>query len=510
MKRGLLLGALVASLSYMGCEPTENRPRCSEANPCEVIPPPGQDGGTGEADGGAGETDGGTDGGTGETDGGTDGGTGETDGGSDGGTGETDAGTPEPTGPRSEWPTEELKNYSTSYSIPRGIKGVGIDDGHNIWVLETQRYGVLTSEKNSVTWVSGIGQLSSPELSYGATVICGGAPGKAYVGFAADDNMAGERTDINDPEFQKGDVDLVKLNEDGTISLQVHLWETTTRHGVVSGIRNSNSPYHDEDRTVLSCVKAYRGASKGEVFIGTNHGVTRIDGEIYNSHIHPRWMDKSGCADPTAPTCVGSQRAGYTYGLGIAQDGDVLIANDWHIGRVTPTLELKYWDQQDMRTGTYNVDRTPFRFDTFVPEVNSQAEFDFWRGIAETPEELTWNGRKARYMYLGNIRPDGFTNPYGLYRLLVTERTDRYLMEIVETVKVDFPHMVSALTVTDDGSMFIGTPTDGLYRMGPDKVISKVPGVTGSNVKQIVYDPTASPSMLLVLTNDALWVLRGH
>jgi hypothetical protein len=94
--------------------------------------------------------------------------------------------------------------------------------------------------------------------------------------------------------------------------------------------------------------------------------------------------------------------------------------------------------------------------------------------------------------------------------MTVATRPDTYMMDVFDTQKVDFPHPVNALAATDDGSLFIGTLDSGLWRMAPDQTITRVSGVSGSRVKQIVYHPSASPSMLLVLTDSALWVLRGH
>jgi hypothetical protein len=154
------------------------------------------------------------------------------------------------------------------------------------------------------------------------------------------------------------------------------------------GLRNTNAWRFDEDRSVFSCTKVYKGGAKGEVIIGTNHGVTRIDGDTFNSHVHPVWFEN------------GSQRAGYTYALGIAQDGDVLIGNDWMYGRLTPLEDLETWDENG------SDDPTPFRVIDHLEMVNSLPEFDFWRGIAETTEVVTApTGQPARYMYLGNIRP---------------------------------------------------------------------------------------------------------
>jgi hypothetical protein len=45
--------------------------------------------------------------------------------------------------------------------------------------------------------------------------------------------------------------------------------------------------------------------------------------------------------------------------------------------------------------------------------------------------------------------------------------------------------------------------------MEPDGTLARVDSVPGRNVIQLVYDPTVEPSMLLVLTNAGLTVLRG-
>ncbi|HYO67544.1 MAG TPA: hypothetical protein VEU33_15820, partial [Archangium sp.] len=69
---------------------------------------------------------------------------------------------------------------------------------------------------------------------------------------------------------------------------------------------------------------------------------------------------------------------------------------------------------------------------------------------------------------------------------------------------------IKALAATDDGSLFIGTEGFGLWRMEGQKGLSHVEGVDGVVVKQLLYDPTVTPAMLYVLTNEGLTVIRGH
>jgi hypothetical protein len=50
----------------------------------------------------------------------------------------------------------------------------------------------------------------------------------------------------------------------------------------------------------------------------------------------------------------------------------------------------------------------------------------------------------------------------------------------------------------------------GLWRLEADGVtLKRVPQMSGQRVLQLVYEPTVTPSMLLVLTDLGLTVLRG-
>jgi hypothetical protein len=69
---------------------------------------------------------------------------------------------------------------------------------------------------------------------------------------------------------------------------------------------------------------------------------------------------------------------------------------------------------------------------------------------------------------------------------------------------------INALAATDDGSLFIGTDGGGLWRMDANKQLTRFTDVPGSNVQQLVYDPTVKPGTLLVLVDGVLWMVRGH
>ncbi len=420
---------------------------------------------------------------------------------SDGGTEPTPAGGTNPGGP-GPWPTDAVLNYSATYGVG-APQSVGVDDAYNIWLLKGDQIGVLRPGDTQPTWTRGVGQaaggFSVQGKAMASSVICGGAAGRAYVGYITYALPNPEIADPSNPEYQKGDMDLVQVNADGTVSLETHLGRTTSNSGHNAlGIRNTNNWWYDEDRGVLACTKVMRGMNRGDVFIGTNHGVTRIRGDMYNSHIHPIWYYRNGGWDPTcgAQGSGCSQRAGETYAVSISKRGEVLIGNDWMLGIAIPTPNLADWDRSNL---------TPFQMASHVPELNSMEAFDYWRGFAHMgpgPSMRIGNqDRQTEIYYLGS-------KDFGLWKLTAARRVDSNRYDPF-FARVNAPsNNVTALQDTDSGVIFVGTGA-GLYRMDAAESFTHVPQVPGA-VKQLVYDPTVTPSMLYVLTSNGLWVLRGH
>lgn len=419
-----------------------------------------------------------------------------------------DAGTPPDAGPPPQagpgpWPDEPVVNYSQRYNLGR-VRSVGVDDAYNIWLLDGERIGVLRPGDTQPRWVSNIGQASQgfgpDKLALNSTVICGGSAGRAYVGYLADtlpsafiyspDGRSFPAYDDPDPsrfdpamyaEYQKGDMDAVRLTADGSIQLEEHLQRSARPNGPQDvGIRNTNDHHFDEDRSVLTCTKVMRGPFKGEVYIGTNHGVTRIRGLVYNSHRHPVWfrydVDERGRERRT-------QMTGLSYALGIGQNGEVLIGNDWNLGVVVPSADLAWWDDTDQ---TVN----PERLNSYLPEVNSLEEMDYWRGVQQTKDGSFYAASKS----------------LGLWKFTIRDRTEAHAVKI-PGLPTD---ALLSLAATDDGSLFIGTAGSGLWRLDAQQQLTQVQGVAGSTVKELTYDPTVTPAMLYVLTDAGLTVIRGN
>jgi hypothetical protein len=426
--------------------------------------------------------------------------------GPDGGSGPPDGGSGAPDGGSGServegpWPNEPVLNYSQRYGLGR-VRSVGVDDAYNLWLLDEERIGVLRPGDEAPRWTTGVGQAAegfgADKRALGSTVICGGSAGRAYVGYSTyelelpfihgPEGRSFPRYDDPDPsrfdpvryqEYQKGDLDVVRLEPDSQVVLEEHLRRSARGNGPQDiGIRNTNDHHFDEDRSVLSCVRVMRGRHKGDLYIGTNHGVTRIQGLVYNSHRHPVWFR-------IRPDGGRTQMAGYTYALGIARDGDVLIGNDWMLGIVTPSEQLADWDRVDESLNPTKV------ASAHVPELNGLEDKDYWRGFQQTTD--------GRY-YLAS-------RDEGLWELRIHTRH-----EVHGTKRTGLPtDSLTALAATDDGSLFIGTRGFGLWRLDAEQRLSRVPGVEGPAVEQLVYDPTVKPAMLYVLTNTGLTVLRGH
>jgi len=260
-------------------------------------------------------------------------------------------------------------------------------------------------------------------------------------------------------------------------------------------------------------MRVFRGPAAGDVFFGNNHGVTRARATnceatwdanprhrgyrtCYDDHRHPAWYmnsqthewvpDEGACSFNGGSTQC-SLMVGYNYALGVANNGDILTANEWKFGitLITPDPTLEQWRQ---------FGEQPWRLEWFVPDLNSMESFDNWRGFTQTKDGLFYLGSKD----------------FGLWQMATTLRSDGIRYQPVFARVADAPSgSISALVGTDDGSLYVGTNGSGLWRMKPDKTFERVSGVSGGTVRELSYDPRTTPSTLYVVTSDGLFVLRG-
>ena len=355
------------------------------------------------------------------------------------------------------WPTQPLTHFSSVYGLGDDLLAVGSDEGHNLWLLDgSHRLGVLPAGATAPTWTRGLGQAGR---GFTASAVCGGASGQAYVGYlAAEPNPTFRAQPFRLDEPSEGDVDVVAL-ESGGIGLTRHL-----------SLFNSNDHHYNEVSAILTCARVVRGPSRGDVYVGSNHAVTRIRGLDYSDHRHPVWSDQ------------GSLRVGYHRAVAIGQEGQVLIGNDWKVALLAPPPALEGW---------IDYQANPWKLDTYVPQLNSLEAFDHWEAAAQTREGTFYFASRDDGLWslpanYGSPSTTAFTKVSGLPTGALT-----------------------ALAATDDGALFIGTQSSGLWRRERDGRLARVNDVTGDQVRQLVYDPSVEPPLLLVLTNAGLFGLRG-
>lgn len=392
------------------------------------------------------------------------------------------------------WPTDAVLDYSAAYGFGAGIQSVGVDEGLNLWLLRGAEIGVLRPGDTSPRWTLGVGQAAAgfgrDKKALGSTVICGGEAGRAYVGYhtyelqrEVPDKPHAYIPAPGEPhysasrfaEYQKGDLDVVRMEEDGKVVLEEHLWRSVGVSGGKQelGVRNTNDFHYDEDRSVLTCQRVMRGRDRGDVYIGTNHGVTLIRGLVYNSHRHAAWYAEGE-----------SLQAGFNWGLGIGPDGEVLVANDWMVGILEPNGVLEDFDKERTWEGP-----VPWRYKGHNAQLNSLEEFDHWRAIARTRKGVVWLGSRD----------------FGLWRMDVKNRSTASYTRMTALPS----RHVSALAATDGGEVYVGTDGEGLWRIEADgQTLAPVDEVKGEKVLQLVYDPSVAPAMLYVLTDAGLTVLR--
>lgn len=412
-----------------------------------------------------------------------------------------DAGTPvaPDAGP---WPVDPVRDYTTSFNVGTP-QSASFDEALNLWLLDGNRIGILRPGDSAPTWTTGIGQAKNgfglDTLATGSTVICGGEAGRAYVGYATpelqktDPNVQrayipwpGEPyyTEAKFNEYFKGDMDAVRASPDGTVTLEEHLWRTVGASNANRqvGIHNTNDYHWEEDRSVRACERVTRGPHRGDIYITTNHGVTMIKGLTYNSHRHPGWYKTYTLADGTTAQAL---QCTDMRGLGISFDGDVLVANEQMVGGLTMNGVLADWDRENTFNGP-----VPWRFKFHNSALNDIESWDHWRAIQQA---------KSGKYYLGSLE-------YGLWELTVVNRSTGSWKKFDALGS----NRITALRATDDGAVYVGTENAGLWRLEPDGVtIAKVTTVPGTRVRQIGYEPTVTPTMVLVVTDAGVTVLRG-
>jgi hypothetical protein len=262
--------------------------------------------------------------------------------------------------PTSPWPVENRMFGAADGIAESTVVGFSTDESQNRWVATPQalyllrpgetrfrRYDAsagLHLQSNPVvycdTWAPDHAcPILGGAVDPGITEITGGGPNEVFVGYAGNSDGTQE---FDDPNRHTGKLDRVRLNGDGTLSVD--------RIDFVAGA--TVQFWHD--RTVERLVYDHVHHPH-ELYVGTNHGVTRIlpdryraprPGEWFNDvnkeymadHLHPRVCYHAACTADES-----NQRMGDWRGLAQAADGDLWVAGRWTAGKIRWTQNTIDW-----------------------------------------------------------------------------------------------------------------------------------------------------------------------
>ncbi|GAC1343493.1 MAG: hypothetical protein NVS2B9_10760 [Myxococcales bacterium] len=260
----------------------------------------------------------------------------------------------------SPWPVENRQFGAAEGILEDTVVGFSTDESQNRWVATHQalyllrpgetrfrRYDAragLHLQTNPVRYCDDWAPDRACPLYGGAadpgiTEITGGGPNEVFVGYAGNTDGTQE---FDDPNRHSGKLDRVRLKGDGTLSVD--------RIDLVSGV--SVQFWHD--RTVERLVYDHVRHAH-ELYVGTNHGVTRLlpdryraprPGEWFNDvnkeymadHLHPRVCYHAACTADES-----NQRIGDWRGIALSPDGDLWVAGKWTAGKIRWTANPIDW-----------------------------------------------------------------------------------------------------------------------------------------------------------------------
>jgi hypothetical protein len=385
------------------------------------------------------------------------------------------------------------------------VLGVGVDEGANVWTVDGNAIWVLPPG-GSWKRFTGVGQLARGER---ALTVCGGEAGKAYVGFWADELP--EPLHSTFEQRQEGDVDRVALDDAGDLSLEFH-HEFHNNNGITpDGVVKRTT--FDETRGILSCVRVNDGPFQGEVYFGSNHGLTRVRGDDYGDHRHPNFDYPSCSVAPPGYECDEIPEAiGYVWGLGISNAGGVLMAAEWMFAEVRPNDPRQDHDLVRWTLNTHPwtfVGPPPFPLPGRIAPAWAPPWYARWplrfaeparnRAITQTPDGRYWVASERHGLVWFTVNAARLTPP----------------------VEVDGePGTITALVPNPDGSLWVGTAGAGVWRYEPPPrpvrladppapevgTWTRLDGVPSGDVNRLYMETRSGKRQLYIATDVGLAV----
>lgn len=357
--------------------------------------------------------------------------------------------------PEGPWPVEDVVHYGPSEGLPGVVVGVGVDDAQNIYVIDGgAAYAMPVGATGFIPTSSG-GQF---ELGYPVASVVGGGPGEVFLGFLA---WEAAPEDLSEEDKLYGDVDRMSLMTDGSLELDFHYQ-----------LQNSNARWMDHTRSIFSLARVVGGPNHGDVYVGSNHGVTLIRGDEYADHRHAIFLDENG-----------SEAIGYVWDVNTDTAGNLLFAGHWKVAALPAAPLDDVLSFVDYGRVTWLVDTHPEHL-----------------GPVEVPKHL--------HAVAGEIA-DGrvYVGSWGM-GLSAMQMGPRKWWSIDGTPD----SVINGLELDPtDGKLWVATGSSGLWRWDPaTEEWEQSPFVpAGMPVNQIYLDTTVTPRALYAATNGGLYVIRA-
>ncbi|MEN9797462.1 MAG: hypothetical protein RL653_1158 [Pseudomonadota bacterium] len=444
-----------------------------------------------------------------------------------------DAGPP-PFGGPGPWPLENRTYGAADGLLESPVVGSSTDAAQNLWVVthealyllrpgdaRFQRFAAADGLHlpGNPAWYddSSLGggdrspRIAGEAAPPGILSVAGGAAGEVFVGYAGveEDSCEACTGDWADPYRHSGKLDRVRLRADGTLDV--------TRMDLVA---NAHGAQYWHNRTVYRLLYDHM-IHPGELYVGTNHGVTLLRPDLYREPLPGEWFDtvnQEWMADHLharvchhAPCTAGTenQRMGEWRGLALSADGLLWTAGRWTAGAIRWEADLVRWY---MRPGD---EAFAYAFGDPYPQPPSSSGF-----VNEPVFRVPQEGDAVNLTAVA-VAPDGrawfASGPsYGTGVDAVAygiASWDGLAFTPVDPAVLGAPErVVRDLVALPDGRLAVAFPQSGVLLWHPDTGattwLRAGAGLPDDRVLRLELDDRVTPAALRVSTAAGLAVLR--
>jgi hypothetical protein len=402
------------------------------------------------------------------------------------------------------WPLAPITVYDSAQGLFEAPISASTDEAENLWVVTNRAlYLLRPGDKTFRRYTAADGLHYGPGWTDGPdiTLVVGGRAGECFIGYYAHDTHNPPVKNahmIDDPIAHWGKMDQVILQQD--LTLHVNRYD----------FHNSNDFHYWETRTITSAVYDHF-QHPGELYVGSNHGVTRVDPakfrlpetpaekafpygvekEWFGDHVHPVVCDSGPCDGGPNDHIV----FGDFYGLLLADDGRLWMGGLTSAAAIGWIPDLQLWWES---FAPYN---------PFVPAFTSPPVFfPPSRGgnvnihaIAETMDGLIW--------FASGETEDWRGPTFGL------ASWDGKLFKYYDPRSLgSLEYNILELAGWED-KLVLGFPSSGLLVWKPGTAQGKrmgiAQGLPGEQIRRMSIDRMVDPPQLFVPTESGLAVLRS-